>query len=214
MNQDPLGIQATECSQERNAGNGPSITRLDATATKCIAANGQHWSWDNGTIRQASSGACLGVVPPNPPRADHCETRVTTLPCSSGAAVRWSKVAGAADASSAVQLVNELNHQPLNLYESPLDPGRFHREVQTCAPLRSVPNNLWSFEANGSIVSGAGGCLGTGEVRETPTGSAPTFDLRQAYSKLLNDGSTALLLLNRAVRDFLPASAYPRSASG
>lgn len=178
-----------------------STTRLDATATKCNASDAsQRWSWNNETLQQGGSGLCLGVVPPTPPRSDHCETRVTLLPCGDSAAVRWRKLPGAAGAQSAssVQLVNALNHQPLNLYESPLDPGRFHREVQTCAPPRPVRNNLWTLGHGGSIESRAGGCLGTGMVTVTPTPAPAVVSSTQVYSKLLNDGSTAVLLLNRA----------------
>ena len=224
-------------------------------------------------LKQGSSGLCLGVVPPVPARKDHCETRVTTLPCNgSDHAVRWKVqkpplggpataagdvgVGGDGDADGApasgrsdsptdatttdatttgattadaattaatrstttgaatgVVLVNALNGQPLNLYASPLDKGRDHKDVQTCSPVTAAPNNLWQMMpqsepgvtvdlaarpldlsaaagagagAVGSIKSNAasGSCLSTGMVAVTPDG--PPRPVFSSFSAIFN----------------------------
>ena len=98
--------------------------------------------------------------------------------------------------------VSALTHQPLNLYLSPLDKGRFGREVQTCAPLSAVKNNLWLLPTgtnHSGPIKQADHCLSTGMVTVSGGGSVPpgSHKVAQVFSKLLHDGSTALLLLNR-----------------
>jgi len=229
INQDPLGIQATECSPAPAASPAPPTTvRWDAVVSKCNGSAAQRWavtpavgSSSAVTLRQASSGMCLGVLPLVPAAA--CQNRVAPMDCATGGpATRWTMqphvAADIESGTSTYVLVSQLNKQPLNVYGGPLDPGRRDREVQTCSPVNTQANNLWTISAasNGSAIHtgiGGGMCLGTGSVTvcescDPPAGhpNAAKKDA-QVYSKLLSDGSTALLLLNRGVNPALNVSA-------
>ena len=74
------------------------------------------------TLKQKSSGLCLGVVS----NGRDCESQVTTMECAAKGAA-WKRF----QRRSSFSLVSELNGQPLNLFESPLDKGRFKLDVQS-----------------------------------------------------------------------------------
>ena len=95
INQDPLGIQATECSPAPAASPAqPTTVRWDAVVSKCNGSAAQRWAVTTGnssvvTLRQASSGMCLGVLPLVPAAA--CQNRVAPMDCATGGlATRWT----------------------------------------------------------------------------------------------------------------------------
>lgn len=108
VNQDPLGIQGTECFDPPTPSphNSSYIShRYDAIVGPCNGSTAQEWSLNgsDGMIRQASSGLCLGVdlngthctncPPPLHPGSSiaQCENRVTVMACGDGGenATRW-----------------------------------------------------------------------------------------------------------------------------
>ena len=215
INQDVLGIQATQCNAAP-AGGGLPFERFDAVVTKdslgCDGSAQQNWALSTlatnatVTVKQKSSGLCLGVVS----NGRDCESQVTTMACiAKGAAWRRFQQRN----STQFSLMSELNGQPLNLFESPLDTGRFKLDVQTCKGASQgdgVPaNNLWVFDAclpaDGGIMppcltsAVTKGCVYTGNISITPDQPPPISAEGDSsvYSKLLNDGSTAMLFVNR-----------------
>ena len=185
----------------REEASAPPRERFDAVATPsatgCSSSDpGQRWvaspsgslNASGVTLKQTSSGLCLGVVDDS--SKPTCGSQVTVMDCGKLGA-KWTRVADPA-AAGQFALLSELNHQPLDLYGG-ADPGRRNADLQTCASPEFKDNNLWALTAGALSSTYTKGCVHTANVTvTTPKQLGPT----NVWARPMVGGKVAMFFFN------------------
>eukprot|EP01047_Picozoa_sp_COSAG01_P059962 COSAG01_NODE_7278_length_3273_cov_47.680214_2_plen_440_part_00 len=224
VSQDPLGKQGVRVDGGElhrhalfaEAEAAPPIVRFDAMVTRsqveCEAGSAaQQWLPSTMepnvtlTIRQNSSGLCLGLKWGKAVPMPSCEVPVTVVPCGTPGA-RWRRLLKPTresdpnaehSRSRAFALISELSGQPLDLYGGG-DLGRRNIDMQTCTSPAFKSNNIWQFVANQHLISAqTGGCVTTGNVTVSgdgprPPSSSPT----NVWARQMLGGKVAMFFFN------------------
>jgi hypothetical protein len=220
VSQDPLGKQGVRVDGGELHSHAlfaeaqtPPIVRFDAIVTRSqaecdVGSLAQQWLPSTMepnvtlTIRQNSSGLCLGLKWGNAVPMPSCGVPVTVVPCETPGA-RWRRLLqptrendpNPEHGSGTFALISELNRQPLDLYGGG-DPGRRNIDMQTCTSPAFKSNNVWKFVANQHLISAqTGGCVTSGNVTVSgprPPSGSPT----NVWARQMLGGKVAMFFFN------------------